>query len=119
MDPSTRTTTVDYSGQAVFEAGVLLFELAFGKHPLPGYPSMHVSHLGTCYTVADACVLPEELASAIAQAGYPHAFIPLVRRCVSPVAADRPTLVELLVGLAAMFSDVQLASVLRVCDDPW
>ena len=32
------SVTVDFSGQAVFEVGVVLFECLFHRHPLGNYP---------------------------------------------------------------------------------
>lgn len=108
------SAVVDYSGQAVFEVGTLLHELAVGVHPLPGYPTGHVNGSRVSYSADIACVLTAERAAAVVAAGYPPAFLSLARRCVGPVAADRPSLADVLRDLACMFSDCQVAFIKQV-----
>jgi hypothetical protein len=83
--------TVDMSGQAVFEAGVLLWEMAFRRHPVDdSYPLMLDD---SDYDVADTCVLRVEEAGAATAAGYPvDDFVRLVRDMVAMDASTRVSL---------------------------
>ena len=55
IDAATGRGRVDYSGQAVYELGVLLWEMVSGTHPLPGYPGTIVllKCRGLCIFAAD------------------------------------------------------------------
>jgi hypothetical protein len=85
--------SVDMSGQAVFEAGVLLWKMAFRRHPVhDSYPMILESR---AFDGADMCVLDDrERAEAIA-AGYPvDEFACLVRAMVAMDASTRVSLAE-------------------------
>jgi hypothetical protein len=99
---ATEFVTADFSGQAVFEAGVLLWEAAFRRHPVhDSYPLvLNVKHdgAGTCALAAD------ELAEAAA-VGYPgEEFAVLVRDMVAMEPSTRPALAEARRRLEAMLS---------------
>jgi hypothetical protein len=69
---------VDYSKQPTFEAACIMFFIAFGTHPMPGYPS-------------DFAMVPvrrEDLAAC----GYPAGFVPLLQSMLHRDPALRPTI---------------------------
>ncbi len=96
-DPMVLSVELDLSGQAAFEAGVLLWETALGKHPINSYPvaclsgPMHArSHT---YTRASTCVLTAADRAGLAAAGYPvDEFVTLVQDLVSCDPRLRPRL---------------------------
>ncbi len=73
----TLSARVDYSGQAVFELGMVLYEVALRKSPITGYPMDCDDRItGTVhYTDARLCADPADAAD-LASAAYPAAFIP-------------------------------------------
>lgn len=87
------SVSVDFSGQAVFEAGVALFEIATCLHPLLGYPSSCESHLGVVSYPFDApCRVSRGLEAELASGGYPSGFTQLIRRMVACDVTKRPSL---------------------------
>ena len=95
---------VDYGGQATFELGLVLHEVALRKSPIPDYPmackdetgsSVHYSDASLCADVTDA--------TALAEAGYPEEFLPLIRRMVAFNPRDRPSLDSALAEFDCMF----------------
>lgn len=93
LSRGAKSVEVDLSGQAAFEAGVLLFELAVCAHPLGNYPGSIVSPDGKiAYSPEAACVVPAAVEAEMVRAGYPSGFFALIRRMVSCEAAVRPSL---------------------------
>ena len=103
------STPVDFSGQAAFEAGVLLFELAVLTHPIPGYPS------GTIITADSGekqlkyddevvCAIGAPLRTQLLEAGYEaDAFLDIIRRMVCCDARKRLPLVTAFTALERLF----------------
>ncbi len=91
VSPIAQIVTVDMSGQAVFEAGVLLWEMAFRRHHVDdSYPLILDTR---AYDVADTCMLSVEEAEAATAAGYPvDDFVRLVRDMVAMDASTRVSL---------------------------
>ena len=89
------SVTIDLSGQAVFEAGVLLWEMAFRRHPIDeSYPLILDVPARSRGTV-DLCALTVDERAAASAAGYPvDEFATLVRGMVAMDPATRPSLAE-------------------------
>lgn len=106
-DAAIEGVAVDYSGQATFEAGVLLWEIATGNHPIVNYPV--VLGLGseskTSGDVGDTCVLTPEQSTQLVAAGYPEGFVSLVRAMIDVDPAKRPTLSQAIATFNMMFSN--------------
>jgi hypothetical protein len=110
---------VPYAGQHVFECGVMWSFIAFGQHPLPGYPDAYVTAptFAVQYTEANMTGIPADdgtywlhgcvvlylssvsccgfslcRAGSTALHGSPVAFRRLLRRMLSCDAAARPPL---------------------------
>ena len=98
--------TVDYSGQAVFELGVLLCVIAVRKHPLPGYPAAQLVDGGVAYPDAALCDFDAGLLGEMAAAGYPSSFLPLIRSMTSCDPGARPSLAEVKTALEGMVAPV-------------
>lgn len=78
---------VDFRGQAVYELGVLLWEMAVGWHPVLVPPAL------APYTSTDVCVLAPDVFADLEGEGYPTAeFAGLVGRMVAFETGDRPSL---------------------------
>lgn len=102
---------VDFRGQAVFEMGVLLWELAVGRHPIQGYP------LRLAYTPANVCELGPDVLADLVSEGYPaEEFAGLVGQMVALEAGDRPSLVAAADNFEALF-DPRLAAALSERDE--
>jgi hypothetical protein len=80
-DHRTTKVVVDYSGQATFEAGVLLWEVATGQHPIQDYHSA---------TAMPPALLICSQAPLLFRAGYPEEFVGLI--CDMVREAPRPEL---------------------------
>jgi hypothetical protein len=95
-DATVEGVCVDMSGQATFEAGVLLWEMAFRRHAMDGYPRVcPLRGIVMPHDVADTCVLSAEEQRGAADAGYPVAqFTQLVREMVAMDATRRPSLTD-------------------------
>lgn len=106
-DPSPESIIVDYSGQAVFEVGVLLWEMAVGAHPVARYPT------ALTYTAEDVCEVSSGVQAQLEEGGYPPEFVRLVRRMVAFDAGARPSLADALRQLNVLF-DPDFAA-LQVC----
>jgi hypothetical protein len=82
---------IDLGGQAVFEAGVLLWEMAFRRHPV--HSSYPLSLSERAYDRDETCALPADEKTAATAVGYPmDAFSALVRDMVAMNPATRPSL---------------------------
>lgn len=93
QDSGEASALVDFSGQASFEAGVLLFELATGAHPLgPSYPKWVTPSSGTLAVEYSDGMLDSSLkagAAALKRTGYPGWVMELMRQLLAPVASSR------------------------------
>lgn len=88
---------ISFKGQASFEAGVLLCELACGVHPVAGY---NTGRHDMTYSDAELCCLPEERKCGLRDAGYPvEPFLTLIRRLVAFRPEDRLPLTAVLTEL--------------------
>jgi hypothetical protein len=105
---------VDMGGQAVFEAGVLLWEMAFRRHPIcDSYP--HILDVTSHDSIAICAMTVDEQAAASA-AGYPvHEFSALVRGMVAMDPATRPSLTEARRQLETMMSVTSVGDALVLC----
>ena len=108
LDPTCLSTVVDYSGQAVFEAGVLLWEMATGQHPLDSYPTAQQqpgSAGKIVYDDGDVCEVDDELREALLSSGYPVSeFVALIKSMVGIDASSRPSLSAAKGRFDALFS---------------
>ena len=101
--------TVNYSGQPVFEAGVLLWELATLTHPIPGYPMAASCVTGrppntrVSYSATLACS-DEGIVRALTEYGYPTGFPQLIASMVAPDPTDRPSLSQAAVTFHSLFT---------------
>jgi serine/threonine protein kinase len=92
VSESSPVATIDFSGQASFEAGVLLFEIATCQHPLPGYPSGYFTPTGKLKYSDSQIIESEEMVTRLEAAGYPASFTSLVRSMVTCRTSNRLTL---------------------------
>ncbi len=101
-DATAEGVSVDMSGQATFEAGVVLWEMAFRRHPVhTSYPLL---------TERDSCVLATEDREAAADMGYPvEAFTQLVRDMVALRPSERPTLADARMRFESMLSHARVS----------
>lgn len=99
------SVTIDFSGQPVFEAGVLLCEIATCLHPLEGYPrSFVLESVGNItYRFEMACTSLRAVNEELLSAGYPSGFILLIRRMVACDPVRRPSLRQAAEELASLF----------------
>jgi hypothetical protein len=94
---------IDYTKQAVFDAGVLLAELLLGTHPIDGYPAAFAPPAGSPAADATPAVRaywPEELQVLAHHDLYPDDFLALVRRMLAFDPAARPSVGEVLGAVA-------------------
>lgn len=105
-DPLLMSSAVDYTGQAVFEAGVLLWELATGQHPIVGgYPlSFRDPLLPGPVRYSSDVLMANVSVKAMQQAGYPHGFVELLQSMIVCDASQRPTLTQAHERLLELFS---------------
>jgi serine/threonine protein kinase len=90
---------IDYTKQAVFDAGVLICEMMAGVHPLGDYPTSVAPALDSPereHTPAIRPYGPEALRLPAHVDGFPDAFLAMVRRMVLFNPADRPSVGEAL-----------------------
>lgn len=80
---------VDYSGQAVFEVGVLLCEVLTLRHPITGYAAAG-RHLE--YSRSNCCEFPPSIKAQLREEGYSDGFLALIRSMVAYDPARRPAL---------------------------
>ncbi|CAD7704325.1 unnamed protein product [Ostreobium quekettii] len=81
----------------VFSLGVLMFEVLSQSAPYHGVSS-HDLLLGQKRRGADPCKVPD---------GCPEFLLQLMRRCISPRPAQRPTMFEVLEGLKTLQAQFQ------------
>ena len=94
-----REAPIDFTKQAVFDAGVLLAEMLLGTHPIEGYPSSLAPPAGSPAADATPAVRaygPEELQLPAHHDLYPDDFLALVRRMLAFDPAARPSVGEVL-----------------------
>lgn len=92
---------------------MLLWELAVGAHPLPGYPAGYYAGARVEYDAGDdACVVPAATVAAMRDGGYPDGFIELVRLMVACDPSKRPSLTTAASQLQRLF-DSETASLAR------
>jgi hypothetical protein len=92
---ASESVTVDLSGQAVFEAGVLLWGMAFRRHPIDDSYPLILDVPARSRGSVDPCTLSVDERAAASAAGYPvDEFATLVRGMVAMDPATRPSLTE-------------------------
>jgi hypothetical protein len=95
---------VDLGGQAVFEAGVLLWEMAFRRYPISAfYPSSLDARGYGGGGDGDTCWLTADEVTAATAVGYPvQLFTKLVRDMVAMHPHERPALPDARMRFEAM-----------------
>jgi len=85
----------NYAKQAVFELGVLAFEIIVGRHPIPDYP--HILRSTRAYGDSELPTITLE--------GIPVALGQMLRSAVAYNPNSRPTLAELLACLSSILQE--------------
>lgn len=98
-DRMLESAVVDFGGQAVFEVGVLLWEMVVGFRPVARYPADRT------YSPEDVCVVSPSVQALLDAEGYPEEFVELVRRMVAFDAGKRPSLGAALQQFEFLFFD--------------
>lgn len=115
LDHSVTEVDIDLTGQAVFEAGVLLWRVLTGTHPLPEYPTRWqtgpLSARVVRYTREDVCILSPATRALLTAAGYDLEIVELCRDALSLEPELRPSLRAFAARLSELCSsDSQLSS---------
>lgn len=82
---------LDFGGQAMWELGIVMYELCLGHHPLPRYAVGHHASAGIVYSVESLPRLPPDT--------YPPGFAELLKSAAHPQPSKRPTLSDFLAQL--------------------
>ena len=104
---------VDLSGQATFEAAMVIAAILMRRPPIPGYP------LSITYTREDICKLSAAEESALIEAGYSNELLELLRDGLDVDTTKRPALRvfrdKLIAVLEPCVMTLQLQLVAAVC----
>lgn len=93
---SATETDIDLSGQAVFEAAMVIGTMLLRRLPLRGYPERYQvredAGMRIRYAPADVCALTEVEATCLRASGIQLAAVDLIRAGLHPDSSKRPTL---------------------------
>lgn len=117
---------IDLTGQAVFEAAMVIGTILLRRWPIRRYPERYQVlkpgvGMRVQYTLADVCVLTDAEAAGLRSAGVHFSVVDLIRAALHPDSSMRPSLSAFRDGLvrclepAVLSLRSEVVSLLRRC----